>query len=176
MVDNFIWLVVVSLGLGGPTELLAALSAPVDLHDPPALTRLTNDRPYAASADYPTTKIPVVQVRAEGSGSGSEELMAAERIGEFKIGSSASSILQRLGVPQAKSKEVFSEHDARYHQSWHYPKQGITFGMVADRKGDKPTVDSIKITRPATLATSRGLKIGDSYDTVVREYGRPGCR
>ena len=116
-------------------------------------------------------KIPIVQAGAGVSGSGSEELMETERLGEFKIGSSAAGILKILGTPQTKSKSVFSENDARYHQTWHYPKQGITFGMVAESREDKPKVGFIRVARPSTLATSRGIKIGDSVEKVVREYG-----
>ena len=60
--------------------------------------------------------------------------MPLERLGEFKIGSSAARILELLGNPQTKSKNAFSEADALYRQSWYYPKQGITFQMVTEDK------------------------------------------
>ena len=148
------WIVITSIGLSGPAESLAA----------PAC--------YLPSIGQLALQTPVADTQAEASGSNSDKLMQLERLGEFKIGSSAARILEILGNPQTKSKNVFSEADGLYRQSWYYPKQGIIFQMVMENKNDTPKVASIKLTLPSKLKTNRGIKIGDSYDKVVRLYGQ----
>ena len=138
------WIVIASIGLSGPAESLAA----------------------------PALQTPVADTQAEASGSNSDKLMQLEKLGEFKIGSSAARILEILGNPQTKSKPVFSEADGLYRQSWYYPKQGITFDMVTENKAATPKIASIKLTLPSKLKTNRGIKIADSYDKVVGVYGQ----
>jgi len=147
-------IVITSIGLSGPAESLAA----------PAR--------YLPSISQLALQTPVADTQSEASGSNSDKLMQLEKLGEFKIGSSAARILEILGNPQTKSKNVFSEADGLYRQSWYYPKQGIIFQMVTENKNDTPKVASIKLTLSSKLKTNRGIKIGDSYDKVVRLYGQ----
>lgn len=139
-------------------------------------TPLANARQRAALQSVALADVrtkPPTEVRAgeKAPEASFGELLAAESLGEFKIGSSAASVLKILGPPAHKTPPAFSEHDARYHQSWHYPQKGIFFGLVADNQGDEPKVDAIRITAPATLATRRGIRLGAAEAAVVKAYG-----
>lgn len=166
-------LVIAFIGLSNPAESLAAPLRLLEMQEKPSITRADDehDLPLICQQNVGT---PVANTQAEASLSDCDKLMQVERLGEFKIENSASSILKILGNPQKQSKNVFSEVDALYHQFWYYPKQGITFTMVAENEGDNPKVAAIKVTSPSRLTTDRGITIGDWYNKVVRVYGQ--CR
>jgi hypothetical protein len=165
------WIVIASIGISGPVESVAAPTRLPEIQERPSVTRADNAH-YLPSVSQLALLTPVADTQSEASSSNANELMQLERLGEFKIGNSAARILETLGNPQTRSRNVFSEADALYRQSWYYPKQGITFQMVTENENDKPKIASIKLTRPSKLETDRGIKIGDSYDRVVGVYGQ----
>ena len=169
--QQILWIVIVFIGPSGPAESLTTPVRLVEIQQKPSVTKAGNTH-YLPFISQPTTKIPVAYAQAEASSSDDDKLMRIERLGEFKIGSSAVRILEFLSNPQTKSKNIFSEADGLYRQSWYYPKQGVIFEMVAENNKDKPKVAAIKISSPSKFKTDRSIKIGDSYDKVVRVYGR----
>jgi hypothetical protein len=163
-------LVVASIGLISPTESLAAPARLLEIQERTCIAR-ADDKQELPLICQQNNKTPVANRQADVSRSECDRLMQVERIGEFKIDSSACIVLKILGHPQKQSKQVFSEVDALYRQIWYYSKQGITFTLVAENEGDNPKVAAVKITSPSRLTTDRGIKIGDSYNKVVRIYG-----
>ena len=97
-------------------------------------------------------------------------LMQTESIGEFKIDDSAKQILEHLGNPETKSENVMWGSDGLYHQTWNYPKQGISLGMVSETAKDEQKVSSITLTEPSQLKTQREIGIGDYYEKVEEAY------
>jgi hypothetical protein len=164
------WMVIASIGLIGPAESLAAPTHQIEIQNEPSLARADSVN-YLPSISQLALQTPDADTPSEASSSNADDLMQLERLGEFKIGSSAARIMENLGSPKTKSKTVFSEADGLYRQSWYYPKPGIVFQMATENETDKPKVASIKLTRPSKLETDRGITIGDSYDKVVRAYG-----
>jgi|WetSurMetagenome_2_1015567.scaffolds.fasta_scaffold40917_2 hypothetical protein len=165
------WIVIVSIVISGAVQSLAAPTRLVEIQEQPSVIRADNAH-RLPSISRLALQTPVADTQPEASPSNADELMQLERLGEFKIGSSAARTLELLGNPQTKSKNVFSEADGLYRQSWYYPKQGITFQMVMENKKEKPKIASIRLTPPSTLETDHGIKLGDSYDKVVHAYGR----
>jgi hypothetical protein len=156
-------------GRAHPTLCLSALNIVGWAQLYRAQQQPTNLRPGVQALHSTVAGTPC---QSEVSSSNADDLMQLERLGAFKIGGDAARILEILGKPKTKSKTVFSEADGLYRQSWYYPKQGMVFQLAGENKTDKPKIASIRLTRPSKLETDRGIRIGDSYDEVVRAYGR----
>ncbi|MGL5080528.1 MAG: hypothetical protein ACRC8A_03490 [Microcoleaceae cyanobacterium] len=104
------------------------------------------------------------------------ELMNSEAIGQLAINLPAEEVLTLLGQPNHKNEPTFWGADGLYHQSWHYPQQGITLDMVAETKTGSQAVASVRITSPSQFKTQRGIGIGDSYAKVQNAYGADQSR
>ncbi len=99
-------------------------------------------------------------------------LMKEESLGKLTIALPADQVIQLIGNPQKKDSTIIWGADGLYHQSWYYPKQGITLNMVSDTEKELQTIFFIKLVSPSTLETKRGIKIGSSVDEVIRTYGK----
>jgi hypothetical protein len=95
-----------------------------------------------------------------------------EQIGKLHIGLSAKEVRQIIPGKPTRGAEKWWGADGQYHQEWQYPDGGITLGMVAEKKGGPQSIESITITRPSTLQTQRGIRIGSTEAEVVEAYGR----
>ena len=89
-------------------------------------------------------------------------------LGGLGLGSSDSDILRVLGEPESKSEVIFAQYDARYHQQWLYPAQGIVV-EIAWRENGK-SVCYISVESPYELSLNREVKIGSTLEEVLNAY------
>jgi hypothetical protein len=98
------------------------------------------------------------------------KLMKIERIGELRIDMTEAQIKQILPAKPARTREQLWEADGRYHLKWNYAAQGLTLGMVSEKKGAAKTLESISCSARCTLKTSRGVGIGSTLADVQKAY------
>jgi hypothetical protein len=95
---------------------------------------------------------------------------ASERIGEIGLGDAGDAVIARLGEPASKSEPVEYAATGVTASSWSWPDQGLELSMALDATG-AATVDSISVTAPSTLTTSRGIGLGAARADVEQIYG-----
>lgn len=88
-----------------------------------------------------------------------EYLLKNETIGGLKIGSSIKEVIKLLGKPEKKEESFFSDAIEMYQGGISYPSKGLSLGLIGKNEKDL-TIDLIKITKPSTLKTSKGIGIG----------------
>lgn len=98
------------------------------------------------------------------------ELMKSEKIGALKLGLSEKEVSSICGAPEKKSKDTLWGADGQYHQTWNYPKTGVTLDMVSASPSEKKGIGSVTIAAPCSYATSKGITIGSSGDQVKKAY------
>lgn len=76
-------------------------------------------------------------------------------------------VIKTFGKP--KSQTDFQETCGGFSRTLSY--DGLDVEMIGDENGKKQTVLSLKITSPK-WTTSKGVKIGDNYKTVLAKYGK----
>lgn len=97
------------------------------------------------------------------------ELMDTETIGKLHLGLSYSDVVAILGEAEEVSEAYVSEIDAEKHQTYNYPKKGISLSFILpeDRKNE---LTEIEIKAPSDLVTSRKIGIGSAYDETLAAY------
>ncbi len=95
-----------------------------------------------------------------------------ERVGELRLGLMEKEVPANIPCKPRKGKEVYEGATGEYVQMWKYPECGIVLKMGSERKGGAKVVESISVTAPSTLVTSRGVRIGSTEREVVNAYGR----
>lgn len=117
---------------------------------------------------------PVFAFDSGSSNTKSEQFdTLAERIGGLRLGLSEKDAAK--SIPSCKlwkGKEIFEGATGEYVQVWKSAKCGIELKMGSERKGGAKTVESITLTSPGSLVTSRGIRIGSTEDEVFKAYGR----
>jgi hypothetical protein len=98
------------------------------------------------------------------------KLMKTETIGALRIDMTEAQIKQILLAKPTRSREQLWGADGQYHQKWNYAGQGLTLGMVSEKKGGAKTLGSIACNARCTLKTSRGIGIGSTLAEVQRTY------
>ncbi|MES2591048.1 MAG: hypothetical protein V4608_04100 [Bacteroidota bacterium] len=97
------------------------------------------------------------------------ELLKTESFGNIKIGLTDLKTVELIGEPQEKSKTEEWEADGETHQTWNYKQLGITINMIG--KGAlNQVVNTISITAPCSLKTSKQIGIGSSKQEVQSAY------
>jgi len=115
-------------------------------------------------------------VQEYGAQSGAEdieelgfELLRTDSLGEIKLGTPMTSLLQWFGEPQEKSEAQIWGADEQLHQTIKYTALGLEFDMVSD--GDSSmTVNMITATAGCTLKTAKGIGLGSTHDEVKAAY------
>lgn len=95
-----------------------------------------------------------------------------EPVGKLRHGLSAKEIKQLIPGQPARGAEQLQGADGAYHQEWKYAEAGITLGMVSKKKGGPKSIESITLTSPSPLQTSKGIRIGSTEAEVMEAYGR----
>ena len=98
------------------------------------------------------------------------KLMKTEKIGELRLEMTEAQIKQVLPAAPKRSAEKLWGADGRYHSRWTYSAQGLTLGMVADKKGGPKSLESIGCDGRCTLKTTRGIGIGSTLAEVQKAY------
>ena len=99
-----------------------------------------------------------------------EAMLRAEGLGGLRLGLPEKEVLKLLGSPAKRGKTVFQEADGNYVQDWHYPDKGIELSMSAAKKSGVKTIASMTASAPCTLATRKGIKIGDAEGAARKAY------
>ena len=99
------------------------------------------------------------------------KLMKTEKVGELKLEMTEAQVKQTMKGNATRSAEKLWGADNRYHSQWTYGAQGLTLGMVADKRGGAKTLESILCGARCTLKTTRGIGIGSTLAEVQKAYG-----
>jgi hypothetical protein len=99
-----------------------------------------------------------------------EKMFEGDSLGSLKLGQKAAAVIETLGKPASKGKDVEWEAIGEWVQEWHFPKQGLTLAMSSEKKGGAKTILSITAEAPCELATSRGIKIGSTEAALAKAY------
>lgn len=123
----------------------------------------------AATTATDTTKasldtVATAPVQAQSMDVIGTDLLKNEQFGTIKIGHTAAQVKEALGAPDKKGEQAEWEADGEMHQTWIY--KGIEIDMI----GKEQTVNSINITAPSTLKTSKNIGIGSSKAEVETAY------
>lgn len=97
-------------------------------------------------------------------------VMRSENLGGLRIDMAAQDVIELLGESRERGEQRMSESDALYHQEWRYPRQGILLDMVSEQANDNTKIASIRVGPPSSIATGRGVKVGDSFTAVNKAY------
>ena len=98
------------------------------------------------------------------------KLMKTEKVGELRLEMKEAQIKQVLPAAPKRSAEKLWGADGRYHSKWTYAAQGLTLGMVAEKKGRAKSLESIGCDGKCTLKTTRGIGIGSTLAEVQKAY------
>src|SRR5947207_5792810 len=100
-----------------------------------------------------------------------EAMLREESLGRLRLGLPEMDVLKLLGSPATRGELVFQEADGNYVQDWHYPDKGIELLMSAgEKKSGVKTIANITASAPCTLATGKGIKIGDAESAARKAY------
>lgn len=99
-----------------------------------------------------------------------EKLFEGDSLGGVKIGQGEATVIQVLGKPGSRGKDVLWEAIGAWVQEWRFPGQGVTLAMGSEKKGGAKKVLTITAEGPCTLATSRGIRIGSTEGEVAKAY------
>ena len=79
-------------------------------------------------------------------------------------------VINKLGYPEKKNKEVYLGATGTYAQTWSYPTLGIILVMESDDKASEKNVRTIIISKPCKLTTSQGIGINSDSKLVSEIY------
>lgn len=97
---------------------------------------------------------------------------AKERIGGLRLGLSENALASSIPCPPKKLKEIHEGATGDFVQTWQFAACGVVLKMSSPKKGAPKSIAAITITKPATLATSRGIRIASTEQEVLAAYGR----
>jgi len=139
----------------------------------PVLERdsVINGDAYIANKILFDTQAPILRSAACDEKESAPGLMHSESLGDLRIDIPEKKVIELLGEPEDKGKQLMSESDALYHQEWRYPQQGIFLDLASASTDDKQRVASIRAGLHSTLKTTKGIKVGDSFSAVNKAYG-----
>lgn len=98
------------------------------------------------------------------------KFMKSERLGALKLDMTGAEIAKLLPAKPARAREQLWGADGQYHQKWSYRAQGLTLGMVSEKKGAAKTLESITCAARCTLKTSRGIGLGSPLADAQKAY------
>ncbi len=126
---------------------------------------------YIATKIVFDTQAPILRSPACDEKESAPGLMHSDSLGDLRIGMQEREVIELLGEPGDKGKQLLWEADARYHQEWRYPLQGIFLDLVSESTDGKQRVASIRAGLHSILETTKGIKVGDSFAAVNNAYG-----
>lgn len=97
-------------------------------------------------------------------------LMANDGLGSLKLGLSEHDLVLLMGQPDTKSDAQVWGSDGNEHSDWRYPSKGLEINMARQPDDTEASIYSITAKSPCSLATQRGIKIGDTKEAVLRAY------
>ena len=111
-----------------------------------------------------------VSAAAETKGDDTFKFMKSEKIGELKLDMTAADVGKIVPAKPARTAERLWGADNQYHQKWNYNAQGLSLGMVSEKKGGAKKLESITCSARCTLKTSRGIGIGSAQADAEKAY------
>lgn len=99
-----------------------------------------------------------------------ETLMASDGLGSLKLGLSEHDLVLLMGQPETKSDAQVWGSDGNEHSDWRYTSKGLEINMAKQPDDTEVSIYSITAESPCSLATQRGIKIGDTKEAVVKAY------
>jgi hypothetical protein len=117
---------------------------------------------------------PCWSAQAQGpqGAEGSQFNTSEERIGGLRLGLAEKELARTIPCAPRKGKELLEEATGDYVQTWRYADCGIVLKMGSERKGGSKVIQSITVTSPSDLVTSRGIRIGSTASEVIKVYGQ----
>jgi len=97
---------------------------------------------------------------------------AKERIGGLRLGLLENDTVASIPCTPKKLKEIYEGATGDYVQTWQFATCGIVLKMSSPKKGAPKSISAITLTKPATFATGRGIRIGSTEQEVLAAYGR----
>ncbi len=97
---------------------------------------------------------------------------AKERIGGLRLGLMENDTAASIPCTPKKLKEIYEGATGDSVQTWKFAACGIVLKMSSPKKGAPKSIAAITLTKPATFATSRGIRIGSTEQEVLAAYGR----
>ena len=107
---------------------------------------------------------------AEKSDDAAFKFMKSEKFGALKLEMTEAEIAKVLPAKPVRSRETLWGADGQYHLKWSYRAQGLTLGMVSEKKGAAKTLESITCAARCTLKTSRGIGLGSTLADAQKAY------
>ena len=107
---------------------------------------------------------------AETKGEDAFKFMHSEKIGELKLDMTEAEIAKVLPAKPARTRERLWGADNQYHLKWNYNAQGLSLGMVSEKKGGAKKLESITCSARCTLKTSRGIGLGSARADAEKAY------
>jgi hypothetical protein len=98
------------------------------------------------------------------------KFMKGEKFGALKLDMTEAEIAKLLPAKPVRSREQLWGADGQYHLKWSYRAQGLTLGMVSEKKGGTKTLESITCDVRCTLKTARGIGLGSSLADAQKAY------
>ena len=98
------------------------------------------------------------------------KFMKSEKFGELRLDMTEAEIAKALPAKPVRSREQLWGADGQYHLKWSYRAQGLTLGMVSEKKGATKTLESITCAARCTLKTSRGIGLGSTLADAQKAY------
>lgn len=97
-------------------------------------------------------------------------LMSNDSLGSLKLGQSEHDLVALLGQPDTKSDAQVWGSDGNEHSDWHYKAKGLKINMIKQPDDKEASINSITAEPPCSLATQRGVKVGDTKEAVLKAY------
>lgn len=117
--------------------------------------------PDAAAPDGPSGPAPV----------DTDKLLDVESIGPLRWGMAEAEAIKHLGgAPTSKTKPVEEGATGAFYSGWTWKAAGVELDMTSETRQGATKVRLIHVVAPSTLATARGIKIGDSLAKVAATY------
>lgn len=134
----------------------------------------TSDEPSPSPSTTPTEDTPsptdasgVLDYFMLGS-----TLIETDSIGPVSVNMSESDLTAALGQPDIKTELELWGADDQQHATWIYVALGLYVGVTQADAGSEVIVFSIDAIAPCSFETQRGIKTGDSRETVLAAYAQ----
>jgi hypothetical protein len=98
------------------------------------------------------------------------KFMKSETLGALKLDMTEAEIAKLIPAKPVRSREQLWGADGQYHLKWSYRAQGLTLGMVSEKKGAAKILESITCAARCTLKTSRGIGLGSALADAQKAY------
>lgn len=97
------------------------------------------------------------------------ELIEIESKFVLNYATTASEVIFNFGMPEKTSKAEYWGGDDMIHQTYFYESKGLEIDLIFNDSNNQ-VVNSIYITSPSDIKTSRGIGIGSTKEEVLEAY------